>query len=241
MKHYSSTIGSQKYILSDVDSTSNFAAKLINDGIGGHGSVIMAESQSNGRGQQGALWQSDSNLNLLCSIILSSENLYKVNPIYINWYVSICLIEFLNSKQISAKIKWPNDIMVSELKISGILIENKFVGSNFKHSIVGVGINVNQLDFNNLVATSMKRQTSIKYSIIDLLDDFIFYLQNNEKLIYFDQQKELKRRYLSHLFAMGEERIFKSETQTFSGKIIGVDEAGRLLVKSKGENIFFPK
>jgi len=73
MEHMRSKIGSQKIILSDVDSTNNFAAKLVNDGSIGHGSVIMAENQSNGRGQQGSLWQSDPHLNLLFSLVLSSK------------------------------------------------------------------------------------------------------------------------------------------------------------------------
>ena len=136
MKSYNSKIGNQKFILSDVNSTNNFAAKLINDGLGGHGSVIMAENQTNGRGQQGSLWQSSSKLNLLVSLILSSTQLSKVNPISINWYISVCIIEFLKSKKINAKIKWPNDVLVDSLKISGILIENKFLGSNLKSSIL---------------------------------------------------------------------------------------------------------
>ena len=239
MKDYNSNIGTQKFILSDVDSTNNFAAKLINDGLGVHGSVIMAENQTNGRGQQGALWQSNSKLNLLVSLILSSTELSKVNPIYINWYVSVCIIEFLKSKKISAQVKWPNDIIVDSLKISGILIENKFAGSNLKSSVVGVGINVSQLKFNGLSATSMKLQTGENYSIDVLLDDFIFHLKKNEHFIYLGQNNELKERYLSCLFGLNEELIFSSKSKSFRGKIVGVDDAGRLLVDSNGDVLCF--
>jgi BirA family transcriptional regulator, biotin operon repressor / biotin---[acetyl-CoA-carboxylase] ligase len=239
MKHSSSKIGSQKFIVSDVDSTNNFAAKLIIDGIGGHGSVIMAENQSNGRGQQGSLWQSEPNLNLLCSIVLSSKELSKINPIRINWYVSICIIEFLKRKNINAQIKWPNDILIQENKISGILIENKFVGSSMKNSIIGVGINVNQSAFGGLSATSMKLETNIDYSITDLLDEFIFSLNQNEQLIFREQDDQLKKRYLSSLFGMGEERSFSDVSGRFNGKIIGVDEGGRLIIESNGQVCYF--
>ncbi len=239
MKHSSSKIGSQKFILSDVDSTNNFAAKLINDGIGGHGSVIMAENQSNGRGQQGSLWQSEPNLNLLCSIVLSSKELSKINPIRINWYVSICIIEFLKRKNINAQIKWPNDILIQENKISGILIENKFVGSSMKNSIIGVGINVNQSDFSGLSATSMKLETNIDYSITDLLDEFIFFLNQNERLIFREQDDQLKKRYLSSLFGLSEERSFSDVSGRFKGKIVGVDEGGRLIIESNGQTHYF--
>ena len=239
MKDYNSNIGTQKFILSDVDSTNNFAAKLINDGLGGHGSVIMAENQTNGRGQQGSLWQSNSKLNLLVSLILSSTELSKVNPIHINWYVSVCIIDFLKSKKISAQVKWPNDIIADSLKISGILIENKFAGSKLKSSVVGVGINVSQLTFNGLSATSMKLQTGENYSIDALLDDFIFHLNTNEYRIYLGQDEVLKDRYLSSLFGLNEERVFSSKSKSFSGKIVGVDDAGRLLVESNGDVLCF--
>ena len=153
MSHSTSLFGSHKIILSDVDSTNNFAAKLINEGLGGHGSVIMAENQSNGRGQQGSIWQSEPKLNLLFSIILCSEQLSKLKPIQINWYVSLCLVDFLKETNISAFIKWPNDIMIGEKKVAGTLIENKFHGSRLKQSIVGVGLNVNQVSFKFSKAT----------------------------------------------------------------------------------------
>lgn len=239
MKSYNSKIGHQKFILSDVDSTNNFAAKLLNDGLGGHGSVIMAENQTNGRGQQGSLWQSNSKLNLLVSLILSSSQLSKVNPICINWYISICIIEFLKNQKINAKIKWPNDILVDSLKISGILIENKFLGSNLKFSVAGMGINVNQLDFNNMPATSMKMKTGQDFSTEELLDQLITCLNANEQLIYSEKNKELKDKYLENLFGLSEERVFSNHIESFGGKIIGVDDAGRLLVDSKGRILSF--
>jgi len=176
---------------------------------------------------------------LLVSLILSSTELSKVNPIHINWYISVCIIDFLKSKKISAQVKWPNDIIADSLKISGILIENKFAGSKLKSSVVGVGINVSQLTFNGLSATSMKLQTGENYSIDALLDDFIFHLNTNEYRIYLGQDEVLKDRYLSSLFGLNEERVFSSKSKSFSGKIVGVDDAGRLLVESNGDVLCF--
>ncbi len=234
-----SKIGSQKIILSDVDSTNNIAAKLINDGSIGHGSVIMAENQSNGRGQQGSLWQSDPHLNLLFSLVLSSRELHKINPICINWYVSICIIDFMKRKNLNAQIKWPNDILIGIKKVSGILIENKFVGSTLKHSIIGVGINVNQTDFNELNATSMKLHTSINYSIVDLLDDFIFCLCENEHLLFSLKHDDLKEKYLDSLDGLGELRNFKKDSGSFKAQIRGVDDIGRLILQADGQQFLF--
>jgi BirA family biotin operon repressor/biotin-[acetyl-CoA-carboxylase] ligase len=239
MSHSSSLFGSHKIILSDVDSTNNFAAKLINEGLCGHGSVIMAENQSNGRGQQGAIWQSEPKLNLLFSIILCSEQLSKLKPIHINWLVSICLVDALKQFDISACIKWPNDIMVGEKKIAGMLIENKFQGSQLKQSIVGVGLNVNQLSFDISKATSMKLQTGISYTVEELLNSFILNFRKNEYLLSVDHSKSLKKRYLERLFGLNKQRFFKNESGEFEGEIIGVDDSGQLLIACQGKQKAF--
>ena len=96
--------------------------------------------------------------------------------------------------------------------MSGILIENKFVGSALKHSIIGVGINVNQTDFNELNATSMKLHTSLDYTIVDLLDDFIFCLSENEHLLFSLRHDDLKQKYLDSLDGLGELRNFKKDS-----------------------------
>ena len=199
----------------------------------------LAENQSNGRGQQGSIWQSESKSNLLCSIVLCSEAISNLNPIYINWFVSVCIVDFLKSKKIDALIKWPNDILIGKQKIAGILIENKFLGAKLKQSIAGVGINVNQQSFDRLLATSMTLQTGMNYSIVDIFDEFIFYLKQNEKLLFIDQDVQLKEKYLKDLFGLGEKLVFTDKTGDFSGVIVGVDQSGQLLVESKGKIVSF--
>ena len=235
MSHSSSLLGSHKIILSDVDSTNNFAAKLMNEGLGGHGSVIMAENQSNGRGQKGSIWQSEPKMNLLFSIILCSEQLSKIKPIYINWIVSISLVDFLRVYDISAFIKWPNDIMIGEKKIAGILIENKYHGSELKRAIVGVGLNVNQNSFELSKATSMKIQTGITYPLEELLNDFVFSFRKNEYLLSIKHKNDLKNKYLECLFGLNKQRFFKVKSGKFEGEIVGVDDSGQLLIKSQGK------
>ena len=235
MSHSSSLFGSHKIILSDVDSTNNFAAKIMNEGLGGHGSVIMAENQSNGRGQQGSIWQSEPKMNLLFSIILCSEQLSKLKPIYINWMVSISLVDFLRGYDISACIKWPNDIMIGEKKIAGMLIENKYNGSELKQSIVGVGLNVNQVSFELSKATSMRLQTGISYPLEELLNAFVFSFRKNEYMLSINGKNDLKNKYLDRLFGLNKQRVFKSKSGEFEGEIIGVDDSGQLLIESRGK------
>jgi BirA family biotin operon repressor/biotin-[acetyl-CoA-carboxylase] ligase len=239
MTHSNSLFGSHKIILSDVDSTNNFAAKLVNEGIGRHGSVIMAENQSNGRGQQGAIWQSQPKSNLLFSIILCADPFLRMNPIYINWYVSICLVDLLKAKNIKACIKWPNDILIGDKKLAGILIENKFQGSQLKQSIVGIGLNVNQTSFSFSRVTSMTLQTNIEYSLEELLNEFLFTFRENEGLLKVNDISDLKERYLSLLFGLDQDRVFQNKKGEFKGRIKGIDDTGRLLIEYKGEQQAF--
>ena len=97
MSQSNSKIGIQKIRLSSVDSTNNFAAKLINDGIADHGSVILAENQTNGRGQRGSEWQSQKGKNILTSFIFEFQDLDPQFLFRINAFVSIALIDFLEN------------------------------------------------------------------------------------------------------------------------------------------------
>jgi len=239
MAQFISKIGLQKIILSDVNSTNNFAAKLIKDGITGHGSVIMAENQSDGRGQHDSIWQSAPKLNLLLSIILLPKQMNIRNPIHINWFISISIIDFFLIKGIKAEIKWPNDILVNGKKIAGILIENKYSGSKLRNSIVGIGVNVNQMSFDSIVATSMKIEQDTDFVLEDLLEEFILCLKSKEEWLYSKNQEVLQKEYLNYLFGMGQLLKFKTNSGIIQGEITGVDSNGQLLVTSNGKTHAF--
>jgi len=239
MVQYISKIGLQKIILSDVSSTNNFAAKLIKEGITDHGSVIMAENQSDGRGQHDSIWQSAPKLNLLLSIILLPEEMSIKHPIHLNWFISISLIDFLLEKGIKAEIKWPNDILVNGKKIAGILIENKYSGTTLRNSIVGIGVNVNQLSFDSISATSMKLEKEIDFDLEGLLEDFILCVKAREEWMNSINHEVLQNEYLNYLFGMGELLRYKTNSGIISGEITGVDSNGQLLVRSEGKTHAF--
>ena len=100
-------IGQVKVHLSLVDLTNNYAANLLKSGKAKSGTVILADEQTNGRGQRGEVWQSEPGLNLQFSIIWIPENLSISNQKYFNIAVSLGLVQFLEKKGIEAKIKWP--------------------------------------------------------------------------------------------------------------------------------------
>ena len=107
-----------------VDSTNNFAAKLLKDKILDVGSVIMADFQTKGKGQRGKEWQSEPGENLLCSMIVQPTSIRASEQFYLTMAVSLAIYETLIDLGIEeVQIKWPNDLLISGKKTSGILLE----------------------------------------------------------------------------------------------------------------------
>src|SRR5680860_150521 len=133
-------------VLKDVESTNNYANQLILSNAE-EGTVVLAQFQKKGRGQQGNQWESQSGKNLLASIILYPKFLKAGNQFLISKMVSLGLVEYLRHEVRDVSIKWPNDIYIGNKKIAGILIENAIKGRNLFSTVIGVGLNLNQKNF----------------------------------------------------------------------------------------------
>lgn len=114
-----------------------------------HATVVSTYNQTAGRGQRGNTWESEPNKNLSFSVLLRPKNIIARQQFYLSEAVSIAIVNTLNRHIPNQKIsiKWPNDIYVNDMKICGILIENTLSGYNITQSIVGIGLNINQLKF----------------------------------------------------------------------------------------------
>lgn len=132
--------------LDRVDSTNDEAKRRISDID--NLSVVSALEQTSGRGQRGNQWYSAPGQNLLFSIVLKSPSLIAKDHFALNEMAALSVTDFLSAYGIKAEIKWPNDIYVGQKKICGILIENSFLGNAISSSIIGIGLNINQRNFN---------------------------------------------------------------------------------------------
>lgn len=242
MPQSNSKIGIQKIRLSSVDSTNNFAAKLVNDGLAEHGSVILAENQTNGRGQRSLKWQSAKGKNILSSFIFEFHELAPQFLFRINAFVSIAILDFLKSHDIEAQIKWPNDILVDSKKICGILVENKLVGNVLQYSIAGFGLNVNQVEFSGLQnVTSMFLEKREEFDLEDIWLSLISYFQKWEGFITSERRSEnLHRMYQNNLFGVDKKREFMIGLNRVEGVVKGVNKHGFLLLQI-GEEVHYFK
>lgn len=216
--------------LDAIDSTNDFLKNLYKNSEVENFTMVVANSQTNGKGQRGSTWSSEAGKNIIMSVLLKdlivkSEQIFDLNVI-----VSLSVFQVLEIYNISnLRIKWPNDIMSDSKKIGGILIENIFKTDNTIVSIVGIGLNVNQTDFSLLPKAS-----SIKNSIgtsmdIDLLANAIrnkLYQNMANRKINSNLFWEM---YLENLFKLNFPMAFEDiEKNRFMAIIKGVSSNGKL-------------
>jgi BirA family biotin operon repressor/biotin-[acetyl-CoA-carboxylase] ligase len=225
--------------LESVDSTSNYVATAFAQGKIGHGSVILADNQTSGRGQRDATWQSEGSLNLLFSFLVIPDNMSASEGQSLMHCTTLALVELLQSFDVKAQVKWPNDIYVGMKKIAGILIENQLAGSRISRSIIGVGLNINQADFGELNATSLYLETGKYVDLKEVLLRFLYQFNEHWMLLCANHASQLKSKYCSMLLGLNETRTFEDASGEFSGVISGVDDLGRLQVETEqGPNVY---
>jgi len=221
--------------LDTVDSTNNFAANLLSMGELAHGTVIMADEQTKGRGQRGSKWVTQPAMNLTASFFVQYDNLAVSKQMMINQWISLVIIDMLKKHKISGKIKWPNDIFVNDQKIAGILIENQLSQNKVKSSIIGIGLNVNQVDFGDLNATSIKQHTQNFIPVNEILMQLIESLNRLLKFIIEEDVTRLKELYLLSLWKLNEEISCTVNGETTLVKILGTSDFGLLLMEIDGK------
>ena len=245
--------------LQSVDSTNEEAKRHISDID--NLSVLSAWEQTAGRGQRGNTWTSAPGENLMFSIVLKFSDKPDFGAgsaclphfpareqFVLNEITSLSVVDFLSLHGISARIKWPNDIYVGSKKICGILIENSLRGSVVSSSIIGIGLNINQRNFNvNLPnPTSMviekgdtchsetplchSERSEESFDLSSCLNDFMdifktyvdrFLSATGTSSARATISDALRRMYLSHLWRLNEPARFIDYTSLPSGHLDG--------------------
>jgi len=232
-------VGQNLITIKEVDSTNTFLKNtLSNSKPLPEGTVIMAESQYAGRGQQQNRWHSQDGKNLTFSLLLNPTFLPIANQFDLTRVISLGVFnafEPLLGAQL--KIKWPNDIYYADGKLGGILIENLLQGSQIKQSIIGIGLNINQDNFPDWVPNpvSVKQILQQDYDLKTLLSDICrnieaYYLNLKAGKIDF-----IRKMYLEHLYWLNEVHSFRSNGSVFKGIIKNVKDNGLLMVENSFE------
>ena len=223
----------QKVIqLPSTSSTNNYAAKLIADGDESGITVIMTYNQPQGKGQRGNSWQSEAGKDIATSF-LTHPNLPAAQAFNWSMWFSLWIIQFLkNEYQVAAKIKWPNDILVDQKKLAGILIENQLQGKSIAHCITGVGINVNSGDSNHPNSTSLSALVDREIALQELADKLSSDFFSSYPNFALTHEPSLRNVYQRHLFGYEQvQRFFHEKEGEITAKNKGVSPEGLLILE----------
>ncbi len=228
------SMGDYKIRLSSIDSTNDYAVSMFTLARPVEGTVVIADFQEKGRGQLQAAWESEKGKNLLTSFILYPR--IDLSDFFIlNQCVSLAVRDAVRHvlPECTVSVKWPNDILVNDRKIAGILIENSIRGNQFVYSVAGIGINVNQerFAFYRPQATSLKLESGSDESLDDVLQVLCDALSGWYTRLKLDHKAEISREYLSAFFGLGVARTFVDADGRFEAVIEGVREDGKLILR----------
>ncbi|MFT3902263.1 MAG: biotin--[acetyl-CoA-carboxylase] ligase [Niabella sp.] len=207
--------------LQSIDSTNNYALSLLNttrlterQETIGHGSCVFAHEQWAGKGQRGKKWKAEKGQNIQMSLVLNPLGTVLGQQFLLSATVAVAVRQFFEKyAQSDIRIKWPNDIYFQDRKAGGILIENIVSGSTWRWAVVGIGLNINQADFDPELPNpvSLRQITGKNFDCLALATE----LRDNI-LQYFDQwlAEPLSAERIAALMKIYNEGLYKREEKT---------------------------
>lgn len=239
-------IGKVAIHLERIDSTNKYAAEMISKSSPIEGTVIYADKQYAGRGQIGSQWTSSPCQNITMSIVLRPTFLPAQQQFLLNQAIALGIQEMLASYVVApnqVQIKWPNDIYINKNKIGGVLIENRLKGSIIDYSIIGIGLNINQIEFDPTLPnpTSLALVNQKKYKIKELIMHLCSTIEQRYLQLRSRQHSKLKTDYLNHLYQYQQSANYyiSSSKKEVKGTITGISPQGHLLVNIDQEEQAF--
>jgi len=222
--------------LNATNSTNTYLKNLLKEKQVKDLSCIWALSQTQGRGQQGAKWISEPGKNLTFSILKKFENLSSEYHFLLNMEVSLAIFRALKKLYIpDLAVKWANDILSSKKKICGILIENTLHKEQISSSIIGIGLNVNQVFFNDLPnVSSLQKIMGHPFDLEEVLLLICQELEVSLKSLSPTRFETMLDEYHTYLFRKDKPSTFEYPNgERFMGYIRGVSHNGQLQVEQE--------
>ncbi len=243
-------LGKDVLFLPECHSTNDISLELVRQRKAKEGSIIICNHQTKGRGQRGNTWEVEKGQNLTFSLVLQPNFLDLSKQFYLNMMVSNAIRKLLQDYLPQLKVKWPNDLIVPlEGKIGGILIENLVGSKGWDFSVVGIGLNINQVKFSMPTATSLGKLTGSNFDLQEIFRLLIPFLEQGYLALKKGKYSETKLEYMRHLYLFEERSVFRASGNDFFGRIVGIDEVGNLQIREDSglmrnfgfKEISFPK
>lgn len=214
--------------LDEIDSTNNYLRQLSRTKELDEFTVVTARYQTAGKGQRGNYWESEKNMNLMFSLLAKPYALPIKYQFLLSEVVSLALLQTLSQFTDNISIKWPNDIYWKDKKISGILIEHDLMDDKISQSILGVGLNVNQVSFYSDAPNpiSLAQITNKTLPLDDILNLFILRFKELYNLLNTNQWNKIEALYIENLYRSKGFHLYADQHGVFSAKLKTVDSDG---------------
>ncbi|MEI7906266.1 MAG: biotin--[acetyl-CoA-carboxylase] ligase [Bacteroidota bacterium] len=226
-----------------IDSTNTYAKKL-NKAEAPHGTIIIAEQQTDGRGRMHRKWVSPKDKNLLFSVILYPEmDIEKIS--LLPFAGSLAVADAIESvTELSPTCKWPNDVLINNKKVCGMLLETSSGNYGIERIILGIGLNVNQVEFpDDLItkATSLTVECGLEVDRIRLLQKILEELENRYEQLSRFSAGQLLNDWRMKALLFGKKITVLENEFSFTATAIDVADDGSLIIETeegRKRNIF---
>lgn len=202
-----------------------------------HGDIVWAERQTAGRGQRGHAWSSAEGLNLTFSLVWEPRFLKVSEQFLLSQAVTLALTDLMAEAGIDSRIKWTNDIYAGDRKAVGMLIEHDLAGGHLSRTIVGIGVNVNQTEFDPSLPNpcSMRQLTGREYDRRQLIERLAALLDGRYRQLERGERQALQEEYRRRLYRLDERRTYRyPDGRTVQAVLRDVRPTGELLLELPG-------
>lgn len=226
-------IGTDIVYFRKINSTNLYCKNIAKENAS-EGTVVVADIQEKGRGRKSRVWSSPEG-GLWFSVLLKPD-IPPQNAMILTMATSVSLVEAIEENTgLNPVIKWPNDLLIGSKKICGILTELDAEMDKINYAIVGVGINVNNSLSNDLqnIATTLKKESNIKISRVELLKDIIKNIDRNYNYVKSLDFDKIRQLWFLHADIIGKKVKVTREKDVVVGRVSDVDETGCLILDTK--------
>ncbi|WP_010663362.1 biotin--[acetyl-CoA-carboxylase] ligase [Marinilabilia salmonicolor] len=220
-------------------STSTYLKELLKQRKLPECSVVITNNQTEGKGQPGNKWETEPGKNLTFSMIFYPNGIKASEQFIISKAVSVAIVKTLKKFNLSATIKWPNDIYINDKKLGGILIENTLSGQTIDQCIIGIGLNINQETFpdhlpNPVSAKNVSGRETDLLAIFGELHESISDLYDQ---VLAQDHPEIEKEYLNQLYRRSGRHLYKDKTGLFKAEFHSIGPAGHLFLKREDGSV----
>jgi BirA family biotin operon repressor/biotin-[acetyl-CoA-carboxylase] ligase len=239
-------VGKVAYHLPSVDSTNTYLWELVSKTNPTEGTAVWADTQTAGRGQIGSRWESKAGENLTVSFLFIPRFVQVQAQFVLNQIASLAVRDTLLLYGLApelVRIKWANDVYVGHKKIAGILIENVLQAPQLKYTVIGIGLNINQLEFSPDLskATSLQIETRVPQLVEHVLSDLCLCLERRYLQLRAGKYTTILADYLACLYQYQTLATYfiPSQNRQIVGKIVGISDIGKLIIATETETLYF--